>query len=1115
MTESGTRARPLLVALTTLLSIIGVGEFYALYLQYQNNSYFQRYVSENFAGLVEQVTGLIILGLGVAYLSYLLSRADPTSRAGRFSRKFLSFSPLMAGLIALVAWFAAIGNIVGGSMLYFEIYIVVVLLLISLGMMANDRLTFRMAIRNFTRRKTNMAIVIAGLMIGTAMISGSLVTQDTLTELFTRGAYYGYGFADEVVYARNATTSGYQYFTLSTSRSLSSQLASSQQAGPDVLGVTPEIVDTVSVNDVSKGVIQSPATLIGTFSNASQTLGDFHSTSSSVISPNFDDNQAIINDKAARDLNATIGDTITLYSSQTLSFRVAGIAASDARGDFSGNDNVFVTMNMAQQLTNHYGLANFVAITNIGGLRNSIQYSQTVGLAANQTLNSIFNPPSGYACKTDPAQRAGPAATVCAYSEKQVTVNSATTSAQSLSNFLLVLSAFVILAGIVLIVNIFVMLAEERKSEMGMSRAVGMRRGQLTKMFLFEGSLYAAGSAFVGVFVGIGIAYGIVYVFGEIISRFFPVNLSQVLASFTFTPGSLFTAFTEGLLITYLTILFTSWRVSKLNIIRAIRNIPEPPRGVRTYTALLVAGVALIVIGTLLFESSFAAKSAVEALVGPSVVIIGTGLILSRFLRNRYAFTITGIALLVQWGVPSFSWNNSIIQTYTYGPELYFSGGILMVLGGVLLVMYNTDVTVKILHLFYQGRKTLTPIFKTALAYPENKRFRTAATVAMFALVIFTVSVIASLTAEQNAALTTLVRQDSGGYDIITQTVVPVSNFASIVNKDSGLQGKINGVIAFNTTGLLAAQDLTTRQVFSGPTGVPLVGADPNAPTSNNFFTTNTFKMLNMTRQYQTAADVWNGVIGNSSNVVWSVGFINLRGPPTAVQSPNVGDVLLLTGDRPGVGLVQKTVTVIGLLDGAFLNGIIGSSQLLKNSFGVGTGTFAFVKVSSGQDPTTVSYRLRRDFVNLALQTTVISTVLNAFLQIGQSFLGLLEGFLGLGLVVGIAGLGIISIRSVVERRQEIGILRALGFRRKMILGAFILENSYIALLGILIGVLLGINVGYAFAVSPNSNLTFVIPWQEILEIVGLAYGLSILATFSSARRAARIPPAEALRYSE
>ncbi len=98
-----------------------------------------------------------------------------------------------------------------------------------------------------------------------------------------------------------------------------------------------------------------------------------------------------------------------------------------------------------------------------------------------------------------------------------------------LSNFFVVLSTFAIIAGVVLIVNIFVMLAEERKAEMGMARAVGMKRAQLTRLFLFEGSFYAAGAALVGVFAGIGIAYAILYFFGTIITTFFPVNLAQVL----------------------------------------------------------------------------------------------------------------------------------------------------------------------------------------------------------------------------------------------------------------------------------------------------------------------------------------------------------------------------------------------------------------------------------------------------------------------------------------------------------------------------------------------------------------------------------------------------------
>src|SRR5437879_12804143 len=176
-----------------------------------------------------------------------------------------------------------------------------------------------------------------------------------------------------------------------------------------------------------------------------------------------------------------------------------------------------------------------------------------------------------------------PPAIPCAFTEKKISVDNASSGAKQLSMFFLILSSFAILAGIVLILNIFIMLAEERESEMGMARAVGMRRGQLTRLFLFEGSLYSAGASIVGVLVGIGVAYGILYAIGNILSAFIPsLNESLVLSSFTINPESLFAAFTAGVLITYITILLTSWRISKLNIIRAIRSIPEPQRGRRT-----------------------------------------------------------------------------------------------------------------------------------------------------------------------------------------------------------------------------------------------------------------------------------------------------------------------------------------------------------------------------------------------------------------------------------------------------------------------------------------------------------------------------------------------------
>jgi putative ABC transport system permease protein len=372
--------------------------------------------------------------------------------------------------------------------------------------------------------------------------------------------------------------------------------------------------------------------------------------------------------------------------------------------------------------------------------------------------------------------------------------------------------------------------------------------------------------------------------------------------------------------------------------------------------------------------------------------------------------------------------------------------------------------------------------------------------------------VIAILTAEQGAALNSVVQQDSGGYDIVTRTTLPIADLASRIGTDRALSGKVAAVIPFNSTGV-TVKDLTS--------GIPLdpqpaVGGDPKTPSQSNFYTGNTFTMALMASGYKTATDVWKSVTANnSSDIVWSFGSVNFNGPPTSSKTPDVGDLLQLYYHPNSTTVLSKNVTVAGILNGVFFNGIVGTSQLLKNAFGIGTGQLGFVKVSNGIDPTSVSNILKKDFAHLGMQTIAIAALVSTFIQIGQSFLGIFEAFLALGLVVGIAGLGIISIRSVVERRKEIGVLRAIGYRKNMILAAFLLENSYVALLGILIGIVLGIDLGYAIATSPGSGLSFVIPWVSLGEIIAFSYGLAVLATLSSSRRAARIPPAEALRYTE
>ena len=133
-----------------------------------------------------------------------------------------------------------------------------------------------------------------------------------------------------------------------------------------------------------------------------------------------------------------------------------------------------------------------------------------------------------------------------------------------------------------------------------------------------------------------------------------------------------------------------------------------------------------------------------------------------------------------------------------------------------------------------------------------------------------------------------------------------------------------------------------------------------------------------------------------------------------------------------------------------------------------------------------------------------------------SSFYDLLIGYMGLGIVVGVAGLGVISMRAVVERRQQIGVLRAIGYRQWMIQLSFLLESSFIALAGVGIGIALGSVVSYNIVDAIGDEIEgirFGIPWLQIVIIIAVTYLFSMITTWWPARQASKTPPAEALRY--
>jgi putative ABC transport system permease protein len=96
--------------------------------------------------------------------------------------------------------------------------------------------------------------------------------------------------------------------------------------------------------------------------------------------------------------------------------------------------------------------------------------------------------------------------------------------------------------------------------------------------------------------------------------------------------------------------------------------------------------------------------------------------------------------------------------------------------------------------------------------------------------------------------------------------------------------------------------------------------------------------------------------------------------------------------------------------------------------------------------------------------------------------------------------------------------MRAIGFRRRMVEASFLLESSFLALTSIVVGTLLGLVLAWNIIDDTRrqpswAGLTLDIPWSNLAVIFVLVYAVAMIATIAPARRAARVRPAEALRY--
>lgn len=1061
-------------------------------------------------------------------------------------------------------------NVFGLSMTTIMIVVLIIMglcLLTSAFIAWRNPVIFRMAVRNLPRRKAQTVLVMIGLMLSTLIIAASLTTGDTLDYSIKRMTYEGLGQVDQTIaFVGDTGDEG----DLSVSNvpipvTFVDELEARLSGDPDIDGFMPLLTINVPVVNVNARLNEPSVVMTGVDASRLDAFGglrtpggqeiDFANIPRSVgtippeIAAEFEQFElqagadipaVVISEDLASSVNAEVGHLILFFFDNTPHVaQVWEIAqGSILTGVSLGADTaqmlgIAVPLEYMQALTGLEGQARFIAVSNRGGIEDGMKLTDTVVPKLRAALDEI---PGGNQLGVNPV--------------KQDAVEGAEQFGNLFMTFFLLFGLFSIAAGVLLIFLIFMMLAAERRSEMGMARAVGMKRRHLIQSFIAEGTAYDLGAALIGAALGVLVAFAIATIMGNLVGEFVTIS-----PHFTFR--SLVVAYALGVTVTFLTIIFASVRSSRLTIAQAIRDLPEfkTPQHLRprlrwrslqswmmplTLIANLFRVLALpfrwlfylvgwgpitAVIGSLLMLQGVSGESVFWFSTGLSLLVLGLALFLRRWLPDRLVFTVGAALMLLYWLLP-FDWLSPIMPDLgTGGIEMFFLSGIFMVTFATLIIMWNAEVMVWFVGLIGRRFSRWMPAVKTAVAYPMASKGRTGMTVAMFSLVIF--SLVTLTTINQNFIALFTTDEAGAGFDIqmVTNPFNPVADLRAELE---GSEVDVASIAAVGRVSTISFQNGQVRMQNSESGNwrqYPISGLDDEFQASTDI------PLQARAEGYASDAEVWAALAANPNLAL--IDSFALDSGDSFGNDPNA---FLMRGVRAVDGVIpavpveiqnprngeRQEITIIGVIDPkvSILFGIYMDRTGFDQIYSAPDVEMIYVRLADGlaETPEDMANRIEASLLEKGVHVVSIREEIERQQSIANGFMLLLQGFMGLGLFVGIAALGVISFRSVVERRQQIGMLRAVGYQRNMVAASFLLESLVTAAIGVLSGTVLAVILSYNLINSDDfaegaDFAGFVLPWGTIIFFVVASLIAAAFMTWIPASKASSVPIAEALRY--
>lgn len=424
-----------------------------------------------------------------------------------------------------------------------------------------------------------------------------------------------------------------------------------------------------------------------------------------------------------------------------------------------------------------------------------------------------------------------------------------------------------------------------------------------------------------------------------------------------------------------------------------------------------------------------------------------------------------------------------------YPPVLFFTAASLLLAEGILAASLLLD-TISC------GSAAAVPSAKSlALSSLSRRPGRSLAVTGLLSVGIF---MIISVSSNRSSFVTDTSKRQSGtgGFSLFCRTTHPVTvDLNSVAGRNKvGLKEELYDGAAFTQLRLRDGDDascLNPNRTFTPQ----ILGVDP-AP----FARRGVFTFSGVLPEYKTGD-------GLDSATVWELLQSDIEAPAipaiadqTVIQwglGKSLGDSIVLS-DETGQRLELKLIA--GLANSILQGYVLISEKHFLKHFPSQSGFRVILADVPGTGRDAVSNDLSRMLLPQGIEVTGTAERLAEFNSVQDAYLSIFLVLGGFGMLLGTAGLGILIIRNVLERRGELALLQALGFSKKLIVKMFLYEYLFLLAPGIFIGA-----VSAALAVAPLLAAPGArVPWPAVLLEIFLIAAAGVVCIYTAGRYAVR-----------